>query len=111
MIVADAGAVKWNDQGLVPTIVQDAANGDVLMLAWMNAEALRLCFATGETHFWSHSRRRLWHKGETSGHFQKIKEIRIDCDGDVLLVLVEQTGAACHTGQRSCFYRSVVSSQ
>lgn len=109
MTSVDAGAITWNDQGLVPAIVQEAATGEVLMLAWMNAEALRLCFATGETHFWSRSRRCLWHKGETSGHFQKIKEMRIDCDGDVLLVLVEQTGAACHTGQRSCFYRGLAS--
>ena len=99
-------AIKWNEQGLVPAIVQEAATGEVLMMAWMNAESLRLCLATGETHFWSRSRRQLWHKGETSGHIQKIKEIRIDCDGDVLLVLVEQTGAACHTGEHSCFYRT-----
>lgn len=98
-------AVNWNEHGLVPAIVQEATTGEVLMLAWMNAEALRLCFATGETHFWSRSRRTLWRKGETSGHIQKIKDIRVDCDGDVLLVLVEQTGAACHTGQRTCFYR------
>ncbi len=111
MTETDASAIAWNDQGLAPAIVQDAQTGEVLMLAWMNAEALRLCFATGETHFWSRSRRRLWHKGETSGNIQRIKEIRVDCDGDVLLVLVEQTGVACHTGQRSCFYRSVVSSQ
>ncbi len=98
-------AVKWDERGLVPVIVQEAATGEVLMMAWMNAEALRLCFSTGETHFWSRSRQQLWHKGETSGHFQKIKDIRLDCDGDVLLISVEQTGAACHTGAHSCFHR------
>ncbi len=103
--------LKWDAAGLIPAVVQDAHTGQVLMVAWMNTEALHLTLATGETHFWSRSRRRLWHKGETSGNIQRIKEIRVDCDGDVLLVLVEQTGVACHTGQRSCFYRSVVSSQ
>jgi phosphoribosyl-AMP cyclohydrolase len=98
-------AVKWDERGLIPAIVQEAGTGQVLMMAWMNAEALRLCFATGETHFWSRSRQQLWHKGETSGHVQKIKDIRLDCDGDVLLISVEQTGAACHTGEHSCFYR------
>lgn len=98
-------AIKWNANGLVPAIVQEASTGEVLMLAWMNAEALRLCLATGETHFWSRSRQKIWHKGETSGHFQRIREIRLDCDGDVLLVRVDQIGAACHTGQHSCFYR------
>jgi phosphoribosyl-AMP cyclohydrolase len=100
-------AIRWNEQGLAPAIVQDADNGQVLMLAWVNAESLRLCFTTGETHFWSRSRQSLWHKGETSGHVQQIREIRLDCDGDVLLLLVEQTGAACHTGERSCFFRTV----
>jgi len=98
-------AIAWNERGLAPAIVQEATTGEVLMLAWMNAEALRLCFSTGETHFWSRSRQTLWHKGETSGHIQKIKEIRLDCDGDVLLIVVEQTGAACHTGEHTCFYR------
>jgi phosphoribosyl-AMP cyclohydrolase len=100
-------AIKWNEQGLVPAIVQQADTGEVLMLAWMNAEALRLCFTTGETHFWSRSRAKLWRKGETSGNVQRIREMRIDCDGDVVLVLVEQTGVACHTGQRTCFYRTL----
>jgi phosphoribosyl-AMP cyclohydrolase len=99
--------IKWNEQGLVPAIVQEVGSGEVLMMAWMNAEALRLSLASSETHFWSRSRRTLWHKGETSGHIQKIREIRIDCDGDVLLILVEQAGAACHTGEHSCFYRSL----
>ena len=104
-------AIKWDERGLVPAIVQEAATGQVLMMAWMNADAVRLCQETGETHFWSRSRQQLWHKGETSGHFQKIKEMRIDCDGDVLLVLVEQTGAACHTGEHSCFYRVLSTEQ
>lgn len=97
--------VKWDERGLAPAIVQEATTGDVLMMAYMNRESLRLSFDTGETHFWSRSRQMLWHKGETSGNIQKIKEIRLDCDGDVLLVLVDQVGAACHTGQHSCFYR------
>lgn len=107
MTSTDTSAIAWNSQGLVPAIVQEAATGEVLMLAWMSAEALRLSLASGETHFWSRSRQRLWHKGETSGHTQKIREIRIDCDGDVLLVLVEQSGVACHTGERTCFYRQL----
>ncbi len=100
-------AIKWDEHGLAPAIVQEANTGEVLMLAYVNTEALRLCRATGETHFWSRSRQVLWHKGETSGNIQKIKEIRLDCDGDVLLILVEQTGVACHTGQRTCFYRTL----
>lgn len=101
-------AIRWNEHGLVPAIVQDSDSGEVLMMAWMNAESLRLCFSTGETHFWSRSRQSLWHKGETSGHIQTIRDLRLDCDGDVLLVMVEQSGVACHTGERSCFFRSLV---
>jgi phosphoribosyl-AMP cyclohydrolase len=108
MTTAGLEAIHWNDQGLVPAIVQDAESGEVLMLAWMSAESLQLCYSTGETHFWSRSRRSLWHKGETSGHIQKIRDIRLDCDGDVLLVVVEQSGAACHTGEHSCFFRALV---
>jgi phosphoribosyl-AMP cyclohydrolase len=100
-------AIKWDARGLVPAIVQEATTGEVLMLAWMNAEALGLCFTTGQTHFWSRSRQILWHKGETSGNIQKIKQIRVDCDGDVLLILVDQTGVACHTGERTCFFRTL----
>jgi len=100
-------AIKWDERGLAPAIVQEASTGEVLMVAYMNAEALGLCLSTGQTHFWSRSRRTLWHKGETSGNIQKIKEIRIDCDGDVLLILVEQTGVACHTGERTCFFRTL----
>jgi len=111
MIAIGVDAVHWNEQGLAPAIVQEVDSGEVLMLAWMSADSLRLCFSTGETHFWSRSRKSLWHKGETSGHIQKIKEIRLDCDGDVLLLLVEQSGAACHTGERSCFFRTLHSTQ
>lgn len=100
-------SIKWDERGLVPAIVQEASTGEVLMLAYMNREALQLCFATGETHFWSRSRRTLWHKGETSGHVQRITEMRIDCDGDVILLRVQQTGVACHTGQHTCFFREL----
>jgi phosphoribosyl-ATP pyrophosphohydrolase/phosphoribosyl-AMP cyclohydrolase len=99
--------VKWDERGLAPAIVQEATTGEVLMMAYMNRDSLRLSLDSGETHFWSRSRQMLWHKGETSGNIQKIKEIRLDCDGDVLLVLVEQTGVACHTGARSCFFREL----
>jgi len=97
--------IKWNGDGLVPAIVQDAASKEVLMLAYMNEESLRLSLESGETWFWSRSRSELWHKGATSGHTQKIEALRYDCDGDTLLVLVRQNGAACHTGAYSCFYR------
>ena len=99
--------VKWDDRGLVAAIVQDHRSGDVLMLAYMNAESLGLSLEIGETVFWSRSRQCLWHKGETSGHIQRIREIRYDCDGDALLVLVDQEGVACHTGEWSCFYRAL----
>ena len=99
-------SVLWNEDGLVPAIVQDAVRGDVLMLAWMNRESLALTLDEGRTVFWSRSRGRLWRKGETSGNVQQVRDIRLDCDGDALLVTVDQTGgAACHTGQRSCFFR------
>jgi len=96
--------IRYDEHGLVPAIVQDAVSGEVLMLAYMNEESLTKTLGTGHTHFWSRSRQELWHKGETSGHFQKVKRISLDCDGDALLVQVEQEGAACHTGNRSCFY-------
>lgn len=97
--------VKWDDQGLVPVIVQEASTGDVLMFAWMNREALQRTAELGESVFWSRSRRKLWHKGEESGHVQKIVEIRTDCDNDVILLKVEQDGGiACHTGRHSCFF-------
>ena len=100
-------AVKWSPEGLIPAIVQDAKNGDLLMMAWMNPESLRQTLATGQTHFYSRSRSKLWHKGGTSGHVQNVREIRVDCDGDVLLILVEQIGGACHEGYRSCFFRRI----
>lgn len=100
-------ALKFNDQGLIPCVVQDATSHEVLMVAWMNAESLLLTQSTGETHFWSRSRQELWHKGATSGNTQRVRELRVDCDEDTLLVLVEAAGPACHTGETSCFYRSV----
>jgi phosphoribosyl-AMP cyclohydrolase len=94
--------------GLVPAVVQDAASGEVLMLAFMNREALQATLATGLAHFWSRNRARLWKKGESSGHVQRVIEVRVDCDLDTVLLKVEQAGAtACHTGRRSCFYRTV----
>lgn len=94
--------------GLVPAIVQDAASGEVLMLAYMNEESYRQTLATGDAHFWSRSRKTLWHKGGTSGHVQKVKAVRLDCDSDTVLLLVEQIGgAACHEGYRSCFFREL----
>lgn len=97
--------IKWDDQGLVPVIAQDAGSGEVLMFAWMNREALEKTLETGEAVYWSRSRRKLWHKGEESGHIQKVVEIRKDCDDDVVLLRIEQQGGiACHTGRRSCFF-------
>ena len=99
-------AIKWNSQGLVPAIAQDAASKKILMLAWINRDALTATIAKGEAVYWSRSRQRLWHKGETSGHIQKIIDIRLDCDGDTLLLLVDQIGGiACHTGRESCLYQ------
>lgn len=99
--------VEFDANGLVPAIAQQHDTGEVLMVAWMNAESLAETLATGQVCYWSRSRRALWRKGETSGQLQRLVELRIDCDGDALLLLVDQTGAACHTGQRSCFYRAV----
>jgi phosphoribosyl-AMP cyclohydrolase len=99
--------IKYAANGLIPAIVQDAETNEVLMLAYMNAESLRLTIETGETWFWSRSRQELWHKGATSGNIQRVVEIRVDCDADTLLVMVNPAGAACHTGERSCFYRGV----
>ncbi|WP_174872897.1 phosphoribosyl-AMP cyclohydrolase [Vogesella oryzae] len=99
-------AVKGDDKGLVPAIAQDAATGRVLMVAWMTRESLQLTADTGIAHYWSRSRNRLWKKGEESGHLQTVKELRLDCDGDVITMQVEQAGGiACHTGRESCFYR------
>lgn len=101
--------VLWDDQGLVPAIAQDATTGEVLMFAWMNREALALTAQRGEAVYWSRSRRKLWHKGEESGHVQRVHEIRIDCDADVVLLKVEQIGGiACHTGRRSCFFQRLL---
>ncbi len=99
-------AVNWNSDGLVPAIAQDASTGRILMMAWMNRESLQLSAERGEAIYWSRSRNKLWHKGETSGHIQKLHEIRLDCDEDVIVLQVEQLGGiACHTGRQSCFYR------
>jgi phosphoribosyl-AMP cyclohydrolase len=97
--------LTFDDRGLIPAVVQDAENGEVLMVAWMNRESLDRTLADGRTWFWSRSRQELWAKGDTSGNVQHVQEIRADCDGDTLLVLVHQDGAACHTGKRSCFFR------
>ena len=98
-------AVKWSADGLVPAIAQDAASGKVLTLAWTNREALARTAASGEAHYWSRSRGRLWRKGESSGHVQRVREIRLDCDNDAILYVVEQVGGiACHTGRESCFF-------
>ncbi len=100
--------IKWDEQGLVPAIAQDAASGEVMMFAWMNREALEKTAQSGEAIYWSRSRRKLWHKGEESGHTQKVLEIRVDCDKDVVLLKIEQTGGiACHTGRRSCFFNKL----
>lgn len=98
--------VKWDAQGLAPAIAQDARSGRVLMLAWMNREALALTLEENRAIYWSRSRAQIWRKGESSGHVQKLKEVRLDCDGDAILLQVEQLGGiACHTGRESCFYR------
>lgn len=103
---AAAGFAPAFQGGLLPAVVQDAESGEVLMLAWMNEEAWERTLASGEAHFWSRSRRELWHKGATSGHVQRVRSARLDCDSDAILLLVEQAGgAACHTGHRSCFFR------
>lgn len=97
-------SLKWDERGLIPAIVQDATTKQVLMMAWMNAESLRLTLERGETVFWSRSRSELWHKGATSGNIQRVTAIYADCDGDTLLVLVDPAGPACHTGSVSCFF-------
>ncbi|MDZ4096813.1 MAG: phosphoribosyl-AMP cyclohydrolase, partial [Paracoccaceae bacterium] len=103
----DTATLKYDAQGLIPVIAQDHATGEVLMLAWANAEAVARTLATGRVTYWSRSRQSFWVKGETSGHVQKLVEMRIDCDRDCLLVLVEQTGPACHTNRRTCFYTAL----
>ncbi len=110
-----ADELKWDADGLIPAIAQEAGSGDVLMLAFMNREALARTLHTGQAVYWSRSRQRLWHKGEESGHFQQLHELRIDCDADVLLLKVtqlgHQPGIACHTGRHSCFYRRYADGQ
>jgi phosphoribosyl-AMP cyclohydrolase len=97
--------VNWGEDGLVPAVTQEASSGRVLTVAWMNREALQQTVETGEVHYWSRSRKKLWHKGEESGHVQKVKSVRLDCDEDVVLIEVEQIGGiACHTGRHSCFF-------
>jgi phosphoribosyl-AMP cyclohydrolase / phosphoribosyl-ATP pyrophosphohydrolase len=99
--------IHWDERGLVPAIVQDATSKQVLMMAYMNADSLRQTLEIGETVFWSRSRSELWHKGATSGNTQRVREIRVDCDGDTLLIFVDAAGPACHTGEVSCFYRTL----
>lgn len=103
----DLTDLKFDDQGLIPAVVCDHETNEVLMVGYMNAEAVQATVSTGHATFWSRSRQKFWVKGETSGHFQNVKWIRLDCDGDCLLIGVEQIGAACHTGYRSCFYREL----
>jgi len=107
MEILSTKKIKYDANGLVPAIVQDVETKEVLMLAYMNAESLKLTVETGATWFWSRSRSELWHKGATSGNIQRVVEIRVDCDADTLLILVNPTGPACHTGERTCFYRNI----
>jgi len=100
-------ALKYDEKGLIPTVVQDAQTGQVLMLAYMNEEALGATLKTGQTHFWSRSRQELWHKGATSGNVQQVVDLAVDCDADSLLVRVQPAGPACHTGSPTCFFRSL----
>ena len=99
--------LKYDTNGLIPAVVQDATTHELLMVAWMNEESLHLTQTSGETHFWSRSRQEIWHKGGTSGNVQRVREIRVDCDADTLLVLVDPAGPAYHTGKQSCFYRQL----
>ncbi|HDQ44272.1 MAG TPA: phosphoribosyl-AMP cyclohydrolase [bacterium] len=99
--------LKWDEKGLVPGIVQDIRTGEVLMMAWLNKESLQKTLETGSAVFWSRSRRKLWMKGETSGNIMKVQSILMDCDGDTLILLSEASGPACHTGERTCFYRAL----
>lgn len=104
--------IAWNDQGLAPAVAQDAVSGEVLMMAWMNRESLAHSVAEGRAVYWSRSRQKLWRKGEESGHVQHIREIRLDCDGDTILIKVEQVGdIACHTGRKSCFYNVLIDAE
>lgn len=103
----DPATLKYNDQGLIPAIAQQHDTGDVLMMAWMNAQSIRATLETGRVIYWSRSRQELWRKGDTSGHIQTLVELRVDCDRDCLLIQVDQTGPACHTLRRTCFYTGV----
>ncbi len=105
--MSSADTLKWDDRGLITAVVQDATTNAVLMVAWMNADALRLTQESGEAHFWSRSRGELWHKGATSGNVMRVVELRVDCDADTLLLRVDPAGPACHTGATSCFYRTL----
>jgi phosphoribosyl-AMP cyclohydrolase len=105
--IVGKAAVKYDSQGLIPAICQDIATGEVLMVAWMNAESFAKTLDTGHAWFWSRSRAELWHKGATSGNYLSIRQVLVDCDGDVLLLKVEPAGPACHTGARSCFFREI----
>ena len=100
--------IKFNKEGLVPAIIQHYDTGEVLMLAYMNEESFKLTLRDRKTWFWSRSRQRLWNKGESSGHFQIVKSVKLDCDGDTLLIAVDQIGPACHTGSRSCFFTEIL---
>lgn len=104
----DLDAIQFDARGLAPAIAQDAENGEILMLAWVNRESLEATLESGRATYWSRSRSALWRKGDTSGHIQEIVEVRTDCDADAVLFRVRQTGAACHTGRRSCFFREIV---
>jgi phosphoribosyl-AMP cyclohydrolase len=106
-MIMQISEIKFDNNGLIPTIVQDAETKQVLMMAYMNADSLKLTLEKNETVFWSRSRNELWHKGATSGNTQKVVEIKVDCDADTLLILVEPAGPACHTGEQSCFYRNI----
>ncbi len=108
MLSPDDVAVRFDERGLVPAVVQQAGTGEVLMVAWMSEESLRLTLETGTTWFWSRSRRELWNKGATSGNMQQVRRVLVDCDADTLLVEVDSPGPACHTGHRSCFFRELV---
>lgn len=105
--ITNDSQLKFDQRGLIPAVVQDSQTKEVLMVAWMNAESLKLTQERGEAVFWSRSRQEIWHKGATSGNVQKVQQILVDCDADTLVVLVEPAGPACHTGERSCFYRKL----
>jgi len=108
MNIADTlNLITFNESGLVPAVAQHYQTGEVLMMAWMNKEAVEKTLSSGEVHYWSRSRNSLWRKGETSGHFQHLKEFYIDCDGDTILLKVDQVGPACHTGEKTCFFNRI----